>query len=348
MSSTSFTRLLGVALAVAMIPAAHAQVSEGHVYPVPMMNGAPVDACASWGTDCGKPAADQFCRTQGWQAATDFTSVLDSRTWVIGSNRYCQAGPGTCGGLRNVTCVRNYGAAPAQQQGGGADFAPGRAVFDRPQVNGIALDWCVSWARDCGDAAAQSFCRSQGYARSIGYLTYTPGRTIVPASRQICEGSICGGMLRIDCHGQAGAPQVASVTQPPPPPPPQSAPPLQPQAAAPPPPAPPQSAIGTRMNALKGRLSNDDYARLYGDLSVTIARYGQSVGWINGIDNRLGDPGRGVSDFNAHYGHSLRNNGALVAELIVERLTTLQSALAPAAFAALTAEVSGLLAQRGG
>jgi hypothetical protein len=89
-----------------------------------------------------------------------------------------------------------------------ADFAVGgRGVFDRPKVGGVALDWCVSWATQCGQPAADGFCRTQGYQRSIGYLTYSAGRTSVAG--QLCEGDFCGGFLRIECDqgvpGQGGS-----------------------------------------------------------------------------------------------------------------------------------------------
>jgi hypothetical protein len=88
---------------------------------------------------------------------------------------------------------------------GAQDFAVGRAVFDTPQVNGVALDWCVTWGTDCGEVAAHRFCQLQGYGRSIGYLTYTPGRTAVPGDGRICEGNSCGGFLRVECDGPIAA-----------------------------------------------------------------------------------------------------------------------------------------------
>jgi hypothetical protein len=85
------------------------------------------------------------------------------------------------------------------------DFAVGgRAVFDRPEVNGVALDWCVTWGTDCGQAAADRYCQTQGYGRSIGYLSYAPGRTYVPGDGRTCEGHLCGGLLRVECDMPVG------------------------------------------------------------------------------------------------------------------------------------------------
>ena len=97
------------------------------------------------------------------------------------------------------------------------NFGDQRGVFDYPQVGGVALDWCVTWDRDCGQPAADNFCRAQGYGRSIGYLTYSPGRTNIAG--QICEGGFCGGFSRIECgwpaQASAGANTAAANAAPP-------------------------------------------------------------------------------------------------------------------------------------
>jgi hypothetical protein len=41
-------------------------------FPYPRINNRDVGHCLSPGRDCGQPAADQFCQTQGYQRATDF------------------------------------------------------------------------------------------------------------------------------------------------------------------------------------------------------------------------------------------------------------------------------------
>ncbi len=34
--------------------------------------------------------------------------------------------------------------------------------FHEPRVKGMRLDWCLYWARDCGEPAARVFCQTQG------------------------------------------------------------------------------------------------------------------------------------------------------------------------------------------
>lgn len=84
--------------------------ADGKVFATPTINDLPVDGCAHFGWGCGQPAADQFCRLQGYEGARFWSSQEDPATWNIGSNRSCQSGAGTrCGGLRNVVCVAGTG-----------------------------------------------------------------------------------------------------------------------------------------------------------------------------------------------------------------------------------------------
>ena len=49
-----------------------------------------LDVCREWGQNCGKPAADAFCVSQGFLQATDFRIASDSPpTVVIGSKQVC-------------------------------------------------------------------------------------------------------------------------------------------------------------------------------------------------------------------------------------------------------------------
>jgi len=70
----------------------------------PRIQGAIVDWCASWATNCGAGGAHQYCRSIGYSSAADWSTFTPGRTWVMGSNRYCQAP--NCAGFQHVTCVR--------------------------------------------------------------------------------------------------------------------------------------------------------------------------------------------------------------------------------------------------
>jgi hypothetical protein len=103
-------RGLVVGLAIFPISLAHADQR----FAVPKVRGVRLDWCAHFGTDCGKAAADLFCKENGLGAANRF--AIDENigrqgvaTLVFGDGRLCQ-GP-TCSGFRFVTCSKPRTAA---------------------------------------------------------------------------------------------------------------------------------------------------------------------------------------------------------------------------------------------
>jgi hypothetical protein len=68
----------------------------------PLMSGAIVDACAVWGHDCGAGGAAQYCRLRGFNGALSWTVDHPGRTFVVGSNQFCNGGQ--CQGLGFVRC----------------------------------------------------------------------------------------------------------------------------------------------------------------------------------------------------------------------------------------------------
>jgi hypothetical protein len=176
-------------------------------FPAPTINGVAVDWCATWATNCGQGGADQFCRTQGYTRAQSWQHALINHTFVIGSNQHCQ-GAGSCGALRNVVCTGGATAPPAQAQppvivpgqpGHTPPLAQG-ASFPAPMINGIAVDWCATWARDCGQGGADQFCRTQGYARAARWQHALVNHTYVIGSQQHCQvAGSCGALRNVDC-----------------------------------------------------------------------------------------------------------------------------------------------------
>jgi hypothetical protein len=68
----------------------------------PRAGGAMVDACAAWAENCGRGGADLFCRQQGYGQAVNWQTMPSNRSYVIGSNRYCNE---SCTVLRFVDCA---------------------------------------------------------------------------------------------------------------------------------------------------------------------------------------------------------------------------------------------------
>lgn len=155
----------------------------------PMINGYRLDWCRVWGNQCGRPAADAFCRAQGFHHATAFTPANDigahSPTRVISSGQICNGGH--CDGFRRITC----GGTTASK-------------FINPSIGGYRLDWCREWATDCGQPAANTFCQAKGFSQATAFTpahdigAATPTRVI--GSGQICGEAFCDGFSSITCR----------------------------------------------------------------------------------------------------------------------------------------------------
>ena len=161
--------------------------SGGPRFPVPMVNGVPVDGCATWATDCGQASADQFCRTRGYSSASSWTWARDERTWNIGSNRYCESGPGMeCGGLRDVTCV------------GGGDGGRGPASLGPTGLDG-------NWSGAYG--GTYQFSQSGNTYRLVRHDGLKAEGTITGNRiEQWCVPDTCGrytGTITVDASGRA-------------------------------------------------------------------------------------------------------------------------------------------------
>lgn len=68
----------------------------------PEIDGTRLDACLSDGTACGKPAADAFCRVQGFDRSTLFQREKLASTRVLDSGQVCSGG--SCTAFRQIRC----------------------------------------------------------------------------------------------------------------------------------------------------------------------------------------------------------------------------------------------------
>lgn len=84
-------------------PSPVAPPQGGTLIAIPRVNGIEVDWCASFATQCGQPAADQFCRVSGLGQALGWRWVYTDRTIFPSDGRLCEV-QGKCGALRDVRC----------------------------------------------------------------------------------------------------------------------------------------------------------------------------------------------------------------------------------------------------
>ena len=70
--------------------------------------------------------------------------------------------------------------------------------FNNPRYNGLPWDWCLTWATNCGQPAADDFCRKKGYHHAVHWYKRDFNATWVVNSGRRCDGR-CGGFLYVDC-----------------------------------------------------------------------------------------------------------------------------------------------------
>lgn len=147
-----------------------------------------VDWCLRWANDCGKPAADAFCRSQGLEEAKSFADELTGGpTWVMHDEQICAMKD--CRALRNVQC---QGFAAARTM-------PVKATIDEPRINGIALSSCLYPSRGCGEEAASAYCVAAGYAEARAFGQAAGGQSIHLGDRTVCSGPQCRSITQVVC-----------------------------------------------------------------------------------------------------------------------------------------------------
>ena len=78
--------------------------------------------------------------------------------------------------------------------------------FERPMKGNHRVDFCLHFARDCGQPAADEFCYQQGF--HAGAASWSVEREQITSSitlgdSAVCEPTVhnCDAFSRIDCHG---------------------------------------------------------------------------------------------------------------------------------------------------
>jgi len=74
----------------------------------PRIGGLRLDWCKYWARQCGRPAADAYCRRRGYRRAVSWGMAVDIGRWtdtrVIGTGQVCRGN--FCDGFRYITCTR--------------------------------------------------------------------------------------------------------------------------------------------------------------------------------------------------------------------------------------------------
>jgi hypothetical protein len=180
-----------IAAAFCTLALAGSALAESQSFSNPKVGGQRLDICLTWGADCGKPAADAWCASKGFENSTNHAIASDigatTPTRLLSTGALCDQD--FCDGFSQITCFK---ASPASQ------------TYVKPKFNGKRLDLCVDWGVGCGAPAADKFCESKGWAKSGGHIVannigaYSPTRLI--GTGAICDQEFCDGFKTIKCE----------------------------------------------------------------------------------------------------------------------------------------------------
>ncbi len=104
------TRFLSLALLLLAASPSEAAVRN---YFAPQLEGAHLDACLASANTCGKPAADAFCKAEGFIGALTFQRQTGFSTKRLGSGQTCE-GDG-CTSFKQIKCFSPSNTAAAGQ-----------------------------------------------------------------------------------------------------------------------------------------------------------------------------------------------------------------------------------------
>lgn len=156
-------------------------------YNQPMYRGYHLDWCRIFENDCGRGAADAFCRynKQGPAANWSLWRNPGFKTMTIGQNSICDPSSHGCDSFEFIECQ---------------DVS---RTFTRPTYRGYRLDWCRIFEKECGAPAAAAFCRLNGFNRATNFeFEHNAGvQTMTIGQNSICNPSshVCDSFSTITC-----------------------------------------------------------------------------------------------------------------------------------------------------
>jgi len=160
--------------------------ADSKMYRAPLLNGYKLDWCYTWAKDCGQRAANAYCQRRGYRRASNFKidHNVGEPTRLIGDQaKLCSSDE--CDSFRYIRCSR-----------------PDQRTVRKPKLNGYRLDWCFTWAKNCGRRVANAYCREIGFNRSTNFKIArnvgVPTRLIGDRAK-LCSSDECDSFRHITC-----------------------------------------------------------------------------------------------------------------------------------------------------
>jgi hypothetical protein len=158
------------------------RLEHGKLDPAPRL-----DWCLEWGKQCGKPAADYFCRKRGYQQAGQFKIAEDiGLSKLLKTGQLCKEP--YCDGFSYIVCER-----PSKR------FH--KPTLEHGKINmRLPLDWCLDWGKNCGKPAADYFCRKKGFHQATRFeIAKDLGMSKLLKTGRVCSAPTCDGFAYIEC-----------------------------------------------------------------------------------------------------------------------------------------------------
>jgi hypothetical protein len=77
-------------------------------------------------------------------------------------------------------------------------YLPGSG-FPNPRIHDVPVDWCSTYANNCGPGGATLFCGMHGFNRALGWDVISVARSYVIGSSRYCQGDSCKAYSFIRC-----------------------------------------------------------------------------------------------------------------------------------------------------
>ena len=104
------SKTLAASIVVLLATGSFAQATVRNYF-APEQAGQRLDSCLTGASDCGKPAADAFCKAQGFDTAILFQREAAAQTIRLGNGASC-TGP-DCTSFRQIKCYATGDAVAA-------------------------------------------------------------------------------------------------------------------------------------------------------------------------------------------------------------------------------------------
>jgi hypothetical protein len=154
--------------------------AETKTFVSPKFGGNMLDWCMNWGTGCGTEAATAWCKTEGFDVATDASQAVDigasTPTKLIATGEVCDQS--YCDGFASVTCATVAAPppkpveatpepVPTEMEAPAAEAA--EETFKNPLFNDTRLSWCYDGSTGCGKQAADVWCTQKEFSTATNF-----------------------------------------------------------------------------------------------------------------------------------------------------------------------------------